>query len=491
MFQWSTGQIKFGKQLNECLAHITDGGENVDENVIKRLYTNLDILLCEAIVDSGIAEDPAKILTPLKHNFAEMQKEVNNSAAEGQVNEKIEYVTVDNILPCSENENKSAAQQIWEEIEGNTSQIPITKFLEPIPKNRDEFSDDLILVEGDYIVSTQTENSSEKSDPSNKQISIQDTDSDDRLKFLASEIINLRVQIKEKNEHFTKKLRSLETKLQKEYFTTGQINDIFGLRDVPPEWNECSITFDMAKSHSLSADIFALMGFLDPEFNTKLRSDWWAENINKKRLSFEKAVYLAKHCNHIIVNLNQMWIENISAFSLENIYMKILGLIKILNELKFAKWPKTIELEKTLNHIPKCDNVKKLKAVLTGVSFFNLDFSVLIHDKNHWSNFETNELEAIDSWSKIKFRVNLKDFEEPYINIFPEQGDNHLEEIDSRMSQVSVTKNADEQQKSSSSSSSSNELSSDEDSPKCKKRKSNYVEPSYSKFWDEFNKLSK
>ena len=39
----------------------------------------MDILFCEAIVKSGIPDDPAKVLEPLKHVFAVMQNQENSA----------------------------------------------------------------------------------------------------------------------------------------------------------------------------------------------------------------------------------------------------------------------------------------------------------------------------------------------------------------------------------------------------------------------------
>ena len=64
-----------------------DCGENTDEEIIKRIYQDLDILFCEAITDAGLSEDPAKVLAPLKHDFAEMQNKNHAVASKEAVNE--------------------------------------------------------------------------------------------------------------------------------------------------------------------------------------------------------------------------------------------------------------------------------------------------------------------------------------------------------------------------------------------------------------------
>ena len=482
--------VKLAESIHKCVTHIKDNGENTDEDLIKSIYTDLDILFCEALTDAGIQEDPEKILTPLKHFFAEMQNKNSSGSIQledvdqnKQTQNVVEACEIDlNVsddskdpiyIPSKEDdlklENTAAANQILNEILNNSVQTSITDYM--VPKSLIPQSQSLPLLSP-----------------------LQDKKSDD-FHELRSEFIALKTSFDNKSRELENKFRSLETKLEKQFWTSGEIKDKFELIKFPEDFNNVSIPFAIAGSFSLTSDIFVLLGFLDAKNSSKMRKEWWDNNVNSKNLSLQKITFLAKNCNHIIMSLNLLWTENISRFSLEYIYLQISALCKLLAKLNLGTWPKSVEINKSLSKIANCRNVNDVLQTFKTFKFFGEDFSSLIHDYNHWKNFESRELESLDSWSQIKFRVNLQGFEEPYVNIFPEQGESHLDEIDSKMSGIGISQDSNEPDSVDQSQAServmSSDESSDQESPKLKRKKSNYVEPSYSRFWDELDKLGK
>ena len=487
--------------LVKCLTHIKESGENTDEDLIREIYKDIDILFCEAITDAGIAEDPLKILEPLKQFYAEMQNKkvsfeteshiqieqsdqnISNIAQDGEVSQEI-LPNLSEIPPIDLTENDQAALEIWDELKMPSGQSLITNFIKPKAADHDS------ALKIDETLSTPVEKSANfSSKPSNAETN------ESEIHSLRSEFIAFKNAFNKKSKNLESKINVINTKLEKEFWTSGEVKNQFDLREFPDEFFDMSISFSVGKSHSLTSDIFAILEFLDEANSIELRKTWWQNNVNSKRLSIGKIAFLAKHCLSIIIFLGQMWVENISAISIEKIYMKILALTNILRKLKFEEWPKFKEIEKSLTKVANSENITQLSKSLSVFNLYGLKFSLLIHDQEHWKNFETKSLASIDSWDKIRFRVNLAGFEEPYVNIFPEEGEQHLEELDSRMSGLGLSQIQEDEQDSTQNSdneqlnSDSSESSQDE-SPPSKKKKSNYIEPSFSKFWDELKKLA-
>ena len=119
--------------------------------------------------------------------------------------------------------------------------------------------------------------------------------------------------------------------------------------------------------------------------------------------------------------------------------------------------------------------------------------------KKHLADFENNDMKAIDSWTDVKFRVNLQNFSDPYVSFFPEQGEEDMEELDSKLSNLDVKGAPIQEQVSEEDAISDiensnlvvNTDSSSDEEIKCPKpskiRKSNYHESSYKSFLDELN----
>ena len=458
IFKWRSAVVDWGKRLENVLQTAEDEGENMDEDDIKKLYYELDIMLIQAITNAGVSGDPFVIIESLKHSFAEkplneLSQNMTGQVAEEQNENKAEIEEAVSVIQIESSENSQNVQNEIPKLEKLvTSGTPIV---------------DLILDEN----------------VKNEQ---------EMFKNMAS-LLEFKNTFSAKVDRLIQKVNSLDVSLEKNYLTSGQVKTKLDVREVPLDFDEKSYSLFLANTHSVTSDIFSLLGWLDPGNKIELRKSWWDTNINKT-FSVSKAAFLSRQVMFLISELNLAWINNISLKTLENYYMKVKAVRELLITLKFEKWAKFEQVEKALKILPNSASIKNVKMALMKLNAFDYDFSTLILDEQHLKDFEANEIQVLENWDNIKFRVNLKGFKDSYVSIFPDQGDNELEELDSKMSDLGVSQTDHIQEQTiksliSEDDQSGNSSESDYE-PVKKLKKANYCASEYTSFLDELNKLT-